>query len=55
MLNGYLWVATPRESLVMPAGSASSLGLFLAGRGGVPDQLGRGHQLRRNLKAEGHF
>jgi hypothetical protein len=29
MLNGYLWVATPRETLVMPAGSASSLGLFL--------------------------
>ena len=29
VLNGYLWVATPRETLVMPAGSASSLGLFL--------------------------
>ncbi len=29
VLNGYLWVATPRETVVMPAGSASSLGLFL--------------------------
>lgn len=28
VLNGYLWVATPRETLVMPAGSASALGLF---------------------------
>jgi hypothetical protein len=28
VLNGYLWVATPRETLVMPAGSASSLGLY---------------------------
>lgn len=28
VLNGYLWVATPRETLVMPAGSVSSLGLF---------------------------
>ncbi|HMH95638.1 MAG TPA: hypothetical protein VK577_03545 [Bradyrhizobium sp.] len=36
-LNGYLWVATPRETMVMPAGSASSLGLFLpvAPTGGV--------------------
>jgi len=30
-LNGYLWVATPRETIVMPAGSASGLGLFLPG------------------------
>jgi hypothetical protein len=29
VLNGYLWVATPRETNVMPAGSASSWGLFL--------------------------
>lgn len=29
VLNGYLWVATPRESAVMPAGSASSFGLYL--------------------------
>lgn len=29
VLNGYLWVATPRESIVMPAGFASGLGLFL--------------------------
>jgi len=30
-LNGYLWVATPRETLVMPAGSASGVNLFLPG------------------------
>lgn len=30
-LNGYLWVATPRETIVMPAGSASGFGLFLPG------------------------
>jgi hypothetical protein len=29
VLNGYLWVATPRETVVMPAGFASGLGLFL--------------------------
>jgi hypothetical protein len=29
VLNGYLWVATPRETIVMPAGLASGLGLFL--------------------------
>lgn len=29
VLNGYLWVATPRETVVMPAGSASSLSLYL--------------------------
>jgi hypothetical protein len=29
VLNGYLWVATPRETLVMPAGLASGVGLFL--------------------------
>jgi hypothetical protein len=29
VLNGYLWVATPRETLVMPAGYAQGLGLFL--------------------------
>lgn len=29
VLNGYLWVATPRETNVMPASSASSWGLFL--------------------------
>lgn len=29
VLNGYLWVATPRESIIMPAGLASGLGLFL--------------------------
>jgi hypothetical protein len=29
VLNGFLWVATPRETIVMPAGSASGLGLFL--------------------------
>ncbi len=29
VLNGYLWVATPPEDIVMPAGSASGLGLFL--------------------------
>lgn len=29
VLNGYLWVATPRETIVMPAGSASGLGLYL--------------------------
>lgn len=29
VLNGYLWVATPRETMVMPAGSLSSLSLFL--------------------------
>ena len=28
-LNGYLWVPTPRETIVMPAGSASGFGLFL--------------------------
>lgn len=29
VLNGFLWVATPRETIVMPAGSASGFGLFL--------------------------
>jgi hypothetical protein len=29
VLNGFLWVATPRETLVMPSGSVSGLGLFL--------------------------
>lgn len=29
VLNGWLWVPTPREVIVMPAGSASGLGLFL--------------------------
>lgn len=29
VLNGYLWVPTPREIIEMPAGSASGLGLFL--------------------------
>lgn len=29
VLNGFLWVATPRETIVMPAGFASGLGLFL--------------------------
>jgi hypothetical protein len=29
VLNGFLWVATPRETIVMPAGSASGLGLYL--------------------------
>ena len=29
VLNGYLWVATPRETIVMPAGLTQGLGLFL--------------------------
>lgn len=29
VLNGYLWVATPRESIIMPAGFTQGLGLFL--------------------------
>ena len=29
VLNGYLWVPTPREIIVMPAGSTSGFGLFL--------------------------
>lgn len=29
VLNGYLWVPTPRESVVFPAGGASSYGLYL--------------------------
>jgi hypothetical protein len=29
VLNGYLWVPTPRELLNMPSGSLSSLSLFL--------------------------
>lgn len=29
VLNGYLWVPTPRETIVMPAGGASGLGLYL--------------------------
>lgn len=28
VLNGYLWVPTPREVIVMPAGSTSGFGLF---------------------------
>ena len=28
-LNGYLWVATPKELITMPAGSASGLGIGL--------------------------
>ncbi len=28
VLNGFLWVPTPKEVLVMPAGFASGLGLF---------------------------
>lgn len=29
VLNGYLWVPTPREVITMPAGSTSGFGLFL--------------------------
>jgi hypothetical protein len=29
VLNGYLWVATPRETMVMPTNGTSSFGLFL--------------------------
>lgn len=29
VLNGWLWVPTPREMIVMPAGSTSGFGLFL--------------------------
>lgn len=29
VLNGYLWVPTPRETIVVPAGSTSGYGLFL--------------------------
>jgi hypothetical protein len=29
VLNGYLWVPTPNETIVLPAGFASGLGLFL--------------------------
>lgn len=29
VLNGWLWVPTPPETIVMPAGSASGIGLFL--------------------------
>ncbi len=29
VLNGWLWVPTPAETIVMPAGSASGFGLFL--------------------------
>jgi len=29
VLNGYLWVPTPAEVMVMPAGSTSGYGLFL--------------------------
>ena len=29
VLNGWLWVPTPKDTIVMPAGSASGLGLFL--------------------------
>lgn len=29
VLNGYLWVPTPPETIVMPAGSLSGFGLFL--------------------------
>ena len=29
VLNGWLWVPTPRETIVLPAGTASGLGLFL--------------------------
>jgi len=28
-LNGYLWVPTPRETVVNPAGSASNYGIYL--------------------------
>lgn len=28
VLNGWLWVPTPKETIVMPAGSLSGLGLF---------------------------
>ena len=28
VLNGWLWVPTPRETIIMPASSASGLGLF---------------------------
>lgn len=29
VLNGWLWVPTPNETIIMPAGSTSGLGLFL--------------------------
>lgn len=31
VLNGYLWVPTPRETIVMPAGSTSGYGIYLPG------------------------
>ena len=36
-LNGYLWVATPKETIIMPAGSTSGYGLYLIT---VPSALG---------------
>lgn len=29
LLNGYLWVPTPNETIIMPAGSTSGFGLYL--------------------------
>jgi hypothetical protein len=29
VLNGWLWVPTPPETIIMPAGSSSGIGLFL--------------------------
>jgi hypothetical protein len=29
VLNGWLWVPTPRETIMMPAGSASGFGMFI--------------------------
>lgn len=29
VLNGYLWVPTPRETIIMPAGFTQGIGLFL--------------------------
>lgn len=29
VLNGWLWVPTPKETIVMPAGSLSGIGLYL--------------------------
>jgi hypothetical protein len=46
VLNGYLWVATPPETVVMPAGYASGLGLFLPAAAASLSNWGAGMNFR---------
>lgn len=46
VLNGYLWVGTPPELITMPAGSASSLSLYLPAAAASLSNWGAGMNYR---------